>query len=152
MTQKGNIPIIGAVREFILTCPFLDKFEEAFPMIDVEELGEETNNYMIETVPVEPVVRKYLDGSSIRRFSFVFASRELNADTETKIENSGFYEDFTDWLEKCSNNKVFPTLKDGKEVMEIKATTCGYVFNDDETKSQYQIQCTMKYYQRVKEN
>lgn len=146
---EASKTLIGAVREFILSCPFIKEFEDAFPVIGVENLAEEVDSYMIEALPVNPVIKQYLDGSSIRQFAFVLASRELNGENEVNIENNQFYEKFSEWLDKCTRTNVFPELGEHREAMKINATTCGYVFNADETKATYQIQCNMKYYQKV---
>lgn len=149
MGEQDTI-IIGAIREYILTCPFLKAFEDAFPIIDVERADDKATTYMIESDPVDPVIKKYLDGSGIYRFGFVFASREF-ADGETKdrIENSGFYQYFADWIRDRSRLKELPELGDNMEAMEIKANTQGYVFDENADVQQYQIQCELKYYKKV---
>lgn len=147
--RTEQITVLSAVRDFIKTCPYLDKYEDAFALVDVEDLGENPTNYMIESVPIEPYIRKYQDGSGLRQFAFVFASRELSADTQTKLDNSGFYEDFERWIEKQDRDRNYPILNNTQEPQEIKVTLSSYVFDQTATSKQYQIQCRLKYYEKL---
>ena len=64
------------------------------------------------------------------------------------MDVAGFYENFSEWLERCSLKGDLPELGEGKEAKKIQALTNGYVLNADETKAQYQIQCQLVYYQK----
>lgn len=137
--------IIESVRNFIETCPYLPEFRAA---VNAQYLGEDVKSYMIESTPVEPVVKRYTDGSTLRQFAFVFASREyFGPDVIENIDNSGFYEHFADWLEMSTMEGHLPEMEQGKHPRKILATTTGYVFNADETKAMYQIQCRLTYFQ-----
>ena len=52
--------VISAIRDFIATCPCLDEFNEAFAKVDLDKLEEDATNYMVESVPAEPIVRRML--------------------------------------------------------------------------------------------
>lgn len=138
--------VIGSVRAFINKCPFLDEFDA---LVGVEYLEEDTKSFMVEaSVTDNPIQKRYLNGDTIRRFHFVFSSREyFGRDVAENMDVAEFYEDFSEWLEICSLNKDLPELGEGKEAMKIQALTNGYVMNADETKAQYQIQCQLVYYQ-----
>lgn len=137
--------IIESIRNFIEDCPFLPEFRQA---VNAEYLGEEAGSYMIEATPVEPIIKRYMDGSSVRQFAFVFASREyFGQDAMENIANSGFYEHFADWLETCTLSGILPEMEEKKTAKKIMAATTGYVFNADETKAMYQIQCKLIYFQ-----
>lgn len=138
--------ILGSVRAFIDECPFLDEFRTA---VNVNFLDEDEKSYMIEPSVTQPITKKYTDGSSVRQFNFIFASREyFGRDVLENIDIDTFYEHFSEWLEECSKEKKLPVMEDGKQARKIKATTNGYLYNADETKAQYQIQCQLIYYQR----
>lgn len=139
--------IIGKIRDFIRTCPYLQEFEEAI-RVNVNYLGEEATSYSIEETPVNPIVKRYIDGSTRRQYAFVFTSREsYGADVLQNIANSEFYEHFADWLEECSDNGVLPELEGNKESLKIEATTTGYAFLVSEDSARYQIQCRLIYNQ-----
>lgn len=143
-TEKKGV--IQCVQEFIATCPHLAAFEGLFPKVDVDKLEEDAAAYMIENVPAEPVLKNYLDGSSVRQCVFAFDSREYYEAIEN-IDTNNFYEEFAGWLETCTNSNELPDLGEGKEAMSIKATTPGYLYDTEGTKAKYRIQCVLKYYQ-----
>ena len=61
--------IISAIREYIAGCPLLHDGA----ILGVDQLEADTIGYTVDTVPCEPVVQKYTDGSDKRQFLFVFA-------------------------------------------------------------------------------
>lgn len=138
--------VIGSIRAFVNQCPFLDEFES---LVGVEYLPEDTKSFTVEaSVTDHPIKKRYLDGSTERRFNFVFASREyFGIDTVENMDIAEFYEDFSEWLEMCNLKGELPKLGLGKEARNMRALTNGYVLNADESKAQYQIQCELIYYQ-----
>ncbi|MDD2970190.1 MAG: chloramphenicol resistance protein [Lachnospiraceae bacterium] len=146
--------VIGEIRSFIYKeCPCLDEFNERIKrVVGIEHLNEERKSYMVEaSVTDKPIMKRYLDGSSERQFNFIFASREyFGSDIAEALDVAEFYEDFSEWLEECTETNNVPVLGEGKEVKKMVATTNGYVFNADETAAQYQIQCKIIYNQKAR--
>ena len=140
--------VIASVRAFIQDYPGLSAFDD---LVGVEHLPEDTKSYAIEaSVTSQPIKRRYINGDTERRFNFVLASREyFGADVAENIDVAEFYEDFSDWLERCTINNELPEMDKGKRAIKIQALTNGYVFNADATKAQYQIQCQLIYYQKL---
>lgn len=135
--------ILGAVREFLQKS---DLFEGN--AIRINFLGEAPLEYTLEDVPAEPVIKRYLDGSSVRQALFVIASREFyGRDVIENLKACGFYEKLADWLEAQSAIGALPELSDGMKARKIEATTNGYCMAADiEQKIQrYQIQCRLIY-------
>lgn len=135
--------VLQGIKEFIETYPDL----KAFPKIDMEKLEENATAYMIENVPADPIVKKYVDGSSIRRCVFAISSREFYGDVEN-LETHAFYEGFSSWMEECSSSGNLPDIGENMEAMSVKATTGAYVYNAEGTKAQYRIQCVLNYYKK----
>ena len=136
--------IIESVKNFILTCPHLVELAA----VNVDFLPESPDTYSIEEVPTNSVLQTYLDGSQERQFVFVFASRFYYSDeTRNNIENSGFYEDFSDWLDEQTNKGNFPVMRDGLSASKIEAMSSGYLFDvsGDLSNARYQIQCRLIY-------
>lgn len=136
--------IIEAVRDYILTCPLLKDLAR----INVDFLPEDASTYSIESVPTQTIISTDIDGSTTRQFVFVFASRLFYTDElRNNIDNSGFYEDFENWLEANSENDVFPTLDEGLTPTKIEAISSGYLFDiaGDYSNARYQIQCRLIY-------
>lgn len=143
--------IIQAIRNFIKSCPYLQEFEgtEGVIKVNVDYLEATGTVYSIEEVPVDPILKKYVNGDSIRQFQFIFASREpFGSDVLQNISNSGFYEDFANWIEEQNNNDSFPVLGDGYESQEIKVLSPGYAFAVSVDKARYQIELRLKYYKQ----
>lgn len=137
---------IEAVRAWLRTYPPL-----ANGRIGVDFLPTDAQTYSVDVMPGKEIVKKYLDGSTVRQFDFVLASREVHGDDiEQNTDNLAFYEDFVQWLEK--QNKFggrLPSLAVGRSVRRVEVTTTGYpFFVDEHGTAQYQIQLKMTYYQK----
>lgn len=140
--------IIKALRDYIRGCPHLDTFNNAIK-VNVNFLESDTDTYSIEEVPVEPIVKKYVNGDSVRQYAFIFTSREpYGVDVLQNIDNSGFYEKFADWIENQNDNEIFPVIDNGLEPLEIKVTSTGYAFAVTEDTAQFQIQLRLKYFKK----
>ena len=137
--------IISSIRNYIRQCPYLDMFNNAI-RVNVNYLEPSANTYSIEEIPIEPILKKYVNGDSIRQYAFIFTSREpYGVDVLQNIDNSGFYEKFASWVESNNDNEIFPVLDDGLEPLEIKVTSTGYAFAVTEDTAQFQIQMRLKY-------
>lgn len=138
--------IFESIRKFISTCPYLNEFAQG---IGVDFLNEEATSYSIEEVPANPIIKRYIDGSSIRQLIFIFSSREAyGADAFINLDNIGFYEKFYSWIEAQNLNKNLPQI-DGGEALKIEALTNGYAFDTDIDKARYQIQCKLTYFKEI---
>ncbi len=137
--------IIDSLRTYIRQCPYLDTFNNAI-RVNVNYLEPSPDTYSIEEIPIDPILKKYINGDSIRQYAFIFTSREpYGADVLQNIDNSGFYENFASWVENNNDNGIFPILEDGLEPLEIKVTSTGYAFAVTEDTAQFQIQMRLKY-------
>ncbi|MDE6833833.1 MAG: hypothetical protein K2J39_06285 [Ruminococcus sp.] len=136
--------IIESVRDFISGCPLLKNGI----LLNVDRLGDSEIEYTIDSDITDSILRRYTDGSSLRQFNFIFASREkYGADTLQNIANSGFYEDFADWIETQSNSGSLPILGKYRIPQYIEVQSDGYVFDTDDSTARYQIQLKFVYYQ-----
>ena len=134
--------IIDGLRDYIRKCPCLEKFNNAV-RVNVNYLAADTTTYTIEEVPTEPILKKYLDGSSKRQYNFIFASREsYGSDVLQNINNSGFYEEFVNWIE---SNEELPILGDNLEALKVEVLTSAYVIAVTEDTARFQIQLSLKY-------
>ena len=112
------------------TCPLLDEDGK----VRIHFLWETPIAYVIEEVPAEPIVKRYVDGSSIRQVLFMLSSN--------------FYEKLSDWFEQQTLKGSLPNLPQGMESQKIEAISTGYALKADEPKkiARYQIQCKLTYY------
>ncbi len=140
------ISIITALRDWLIGCPLLRD-----GCLSVECLGEKPMEYTIEAdQPSNPVLKKYAGGDSLRQYPFVFASREkYGADTLQNISNSGFYEEFSAWVERQSEEGNLPLLDAGRTPQRIEVLSVGCPYSVTEKTARYQIQLNFIYYQEV---
>lgn len=133
--------MIDIVRDYISKCPYLKEYAE----LNVEYLADKVETYSInENAGYDPVIQPYMIGSDYQ-FLFTFDSKlHWNEDIQNNIDNSKFFENFKNWLEKNNKNKVYPEI-DG--IYEIGATTNGYIFATNASEAIYRIQCYLKYYE-----
>lgn len=140
--------IIKSVRDFIKTCPLLNVDSTGKIKIGVDYLQDDVTSYSIEEVPNNPIVKKYIDGSSIRQATFLFCSKELyGPELQQQLNNSGFYEDFSNWIEENTNNKILPQLDTGKDPLSLEIISSGYIYANNSNNAVYQIQLRLTYFQ-----
>lgn len=140
--------VASKVKEFIETCPFLEEFGQAtFPVVNMDLLEDNPVMYSIESTPAEPVVKRFVNGDTLRQYVFSLCSRTLYSPGEN-LQTAEFYEKFSDWLEECTKEKKLPLLEGKEQSKSIRATTGGYLYDNQGTSCQYRIQCQFIYYKR----
>lgn len=140
--------VADKVKEFIEQCPFLEEFGQAtFPVVNMNLLEEDPTMYSIEDTPAEPVLKRFANGDTLRQYEFSLCSRELYGPAEN-LNTAEFYEKFSDWLEECTNSGTLPVLSGQLQSKSIRATTNGYLYDNQGTSCQYRIQCQFTYYKR----
>lgn len=137
--------IIESLYNYFDKCELIDKNSP----IGIDLLDEEVKHYCIETVPCKPVIKAYRDGSAMKQYIFIFASREYYGDNLVNLANSRFYEELTQWITEQSRLGNLPALPDKCEAQKIDVNSSGYVMDNDTRSARYQIQCRLKYYQEV---
>lgn len=136
--------IIEAVRKFLGNCPLLNGGK-----LNVDFLPADAATYSVDVVPTKPVVKQYHDGSSVRQFLFVFATRSYyGGPARQQLDNLCFFEEFEEWLDLQNRNRSFPELGEGRTARKIEVTTSGYAFAPETDLARYQIQCRLTYYQK----
>lgn len=134
--------IIESIRDYIGRLDCMKTFDTA---INVNFLDSEADNFSIEEVPTNPIIKRYLDGTKLRQYQFVFCSREpYSSEILQNIENSTFYEDFANEIENKNDNNILPILTDA-EAIGIEVISTGYTVSVDEDTSMYQINLRFKY-------
>ena len=108
-------------------------------------------SYSIDPLPADPIVRRYMDGGSVKRYLFAFTSKEeFDGDARTGIENSGFYQAFGEWIEEQNNKRNLPKLESPKQhPVSMEVVQGGYLYDAESDMGQYQIQCRLVYEQEV---
>ena len=136
--------IIEAIRDYIANMDCMKTFDNA---INVNYLDSEIDSYSLEEIPCNPIIKKYVDGSTLRQFQFVFCSREpYGAEILQNIENSNFYENFANEIELKNSKDILPNI-DG--IKSIEVTSNAYTVSVTEDTSMYQINLNLKYLKGV---
>lgn len=112
--------------------------------INVDFLSNEPIQYVIEPIPVEPIIKAYKDGGSLRQFVFQFGSREYyGADVVQNMANTEFYENFSALIEDNNKKGVLPEI-DG--IQSIECLNNGTINEDNTDNAKYVIQMRITYY------
>ena len=137
---------IEYIRDIINACPLLEENKR----VNVDYVGE-TMSYSIDALPCDPIIEKYVDGGIKKQFQFAFTSKEeYDEDARVNIENSGFFEKFEEWLQKLGNWKnPLPDMEDKKLPIRFETLNKGYLYDVEECKAKYRIECRFIYNQEV---
>lgn len=137
--------IIQSITDYFMKCPLLKD-----GVFRVDALGTNCIEYTIETGTFDPILEKYVDGSSIRQYQFSFGSREYySMDRIQNIENSAFYEKIADWVEEQSKEGNLPELPEGMYPEEMQVMSPGYIFDISMKNARYQIPLRLIYFKEA---
>lgn len=137
--------IIDALEKYFIGCELLKD-----GALRVDYLWEKPVEYTIEVLPCDPVVKRYLGGSTVRQYLFAFGSREFYSQERLQnIQNSAFYERLADWVETRSMSGILPELPDGMEAQQLEVVSSGYLFDGSMTNARYQIQLRLLYFKEA---
>lgn len=137
--------MMEAIRNWLLTCPLI----EHFGGFSVNFLAAEPLAFSIEETPHIPVVKRYLDGSTLREKEWVLAAaQDYSPDALQQIANSGFWEQFTGWVEQQNKKKNFPQMPPGQTARAVEVTSTHYLYQVDANTGRYQVQMKLTYYQK----
>ena len=132
--------MISKIRQYFFDLRIIDENSN----INVDFLSNEPIQYVIEPIPVEPIIKPYKDGGSLRQFVFQFGSREYyGADVIQNMKNTEFYEDFSALIEDNNRKGVLPKI-DG--IQSIECLNNGTINEDNTDNAKYVIQMRITYY------
>lgn len=87
--------------------------------INIDFLCKNVNNYSLDKVPTEKVVRKWIYGVEIHRDVYSFKSRkEYSINEINNLSNIGFFEQFEDAIETNNKKGILP------DIDEIESIEC----------------------------
>ncbi len=138
--------IIEALRKYIKTYTGL----KTNAPIWVHYLDYRPVQYSIFPLAGARVISEDIVGNRLMEFTFAMQSMESTSEDIDRLESSGFYESFAQWLDDQTRLKVFPNLQSDQKPESIEALGWGIMFQqgDDET-AIYQIQCRLVYMQKI---
>ena len=136
---------IKAVQEWLKTCPLVAGQLGNNVAFHIDYLPEDTTQFSIEDSPGDPVLQEFFSGRRKAK-NYVLASRmEYSESIAQQAANSGFWDDFADWIEAQSDAHNLPDLGEGRTAERV-AVTNSIVTSEDGT-CRFQIQIRLEYYQ-----
>ena len=133
--------MVDKLREYFIEHVTL---AEEFKSILADFLGDDATDYTIETIPIEPILKQYTDGSYLGQLTFQFGSREFYDDSDTQnIENLDFYERFQKEIEENNKNGILPDIEG---IQSIECLSNGTIQDIENKTAKYIIQMRITYY------
>lgn len=138
--------MIETLRDYIAQCPYLDEFTA----LNVDYLVDKVKAYSLnESAGYNPITSEDIIGNQNRQFLFTLDCKfHWNEEVQNNIENSEFFESFSEWLEEKNRNEDFPEIEDGSPFF-IGATTNGFIFATNSDEAIYRVQCKLEYRKEV---
>lgn len=136
--------IIEGLTNYFLECPLLRD-----GVFRVDALGSEPVEYALAPAVTSPVIKTYINGSSIRHYQFYFNSREAySMDRVMAVQNESFYEDLCSWVERQNASGNLPELPEGCKAQTLAVLAPGFMLDATMENAFYQIQLQLQYYKK----
>ncbi len=144
-------PTIAALRAWLKTCPLIaDEQETTGAAFRIAGLEEESTAFSIEDSPGDPVLTEYFSGRDMAK-NYLFLSRRDYGETDIlAVQNSGFFEQLTDWVMQQNDRHNLPDLSacgGNKTPTGIAVTNSGYIVTNSDGSCKMQLQLRLTYYQ-----
>lgn len=111
--------------------------------INVDFLGENPTEFAIVPIPVDPILERHVDGSSLRQYQFQLIScNDYGADVLQNMANSKFYEDLYNLIESNNNEEILPDING---IESIECLNNGAILDATTNTARYSIQMKITY-------
>ena len=129
---------------------WLKTYSKLSGRLDVDFLDENADTYSVDTIPCEEIIKRYMDGGTVKQFQFAVSSRRFyEQNIKQNLSNLQFFEDLTAWVESKARSRQLPTMDKGRTAQKIVVTSTAYPFIiSEDGKARYQIQMRLEYYQK----
>lgn len=132
--------MIEQIRQYLIDNQIIDEGLR----INVDFLGENPTEFALEPIPVNPILEKYLNGSSLRQFQFQLLScNDYGADVFQNIANSTYYENLYNLIESNNDKGILPNIKG---IDSIECLNSGGILDAGTNTARYSIQMRITYY------
>ena len=141
-------PTIAALRAWLKTCPLIaDEQEATGAAFRIAGLEEESTAFSIEDSPGDPIVTEYISGWEMAKNYLFLSRREYSEVDAVSIQNSGFFEQLTEWVLAQNDRHHLPRLDGRKEALRVSVTSSGYIVTASAGSCKMQMQLRLEYYQ-----
>ncbi len=139
-------PAIYAMRDWLRTCPLVASAQEDGVAFRISSLSADTAEYSISDMPGDPILKRYFSGT-VRLKNYILASRTTYSPENLALQadNSGLWDELTDWVEAQNARRNFPRLGSGRTVRSVTVTSSGYILEAEGTTCRAQVQIQLIY-------
>lgn len=131
--------MIEKIRKYLIENKIVD--EEC--RVNVDFLGENPTEFAIIPIAVNPILKKYIDGSSLRQYQFQLISCSYyGADVLQNMANSKFYEELYDKIETFNDEGILPDIEG---IESIECLNNGAILDATVNAARYSIQMRITY-------
>ncbi len=131
--------MIEKIRKYLIE----NKIVDENCRINVDFLGENPTEFAIIPIAVNPVLKRYIDGSSLRQYQFQLIScNYYGADVMQNMANSKFYEELYDKIESNNDDGILPDIKG---IESIECLNNGAILDATTNTARYSIQMKITY-------
>lgn len=141
--------VMDSLHSYLKTCPaFTGK------RLDIDCLRSKPESFSLDCVPGERIVKRYLDGGTVRRQLFTVSSRaDFGPDLNQQKENLQVFETLETWLDSQGALGILPPLGEKRRARTLRVLSTAYPIEVDEGSvgglARYQIQMELIYLQEV---
>lgn len=141
--------VIGILRDYFQGYPGFGT-----ERLELNCLPREVDRCSIDAVPCEPIIKAYLDDSSVRQCQFTLSTRTYHGqDLRSQETNMAVFDGLADWLESKIFFRDLPRLGPGKKVRDVEITSTAYPYIvSPDGMARYQVQLRLTYLQEGKIN
>lgn len=133
--------IVQGIKEY------LETYSPLSGGVYVEFVGEQPTEYAVAMLPELEKIQEYIVHGGIYGRHFLLNMRAATVEDADRLQSSGFFEDFQEWLMSQTEAGVLPTLPTGYTALSIEALSNGYLMESSEVLSTavYSINCRLVY-------
>ena len=120
--------------------------------LDMDCLQAAPDRFSLDSVPGERVIKRYLDGGTVRRQLFIVSSRAVyGANLAQQKANLQLFEDLENWIDDRALRGALPVLGEGRRARSLVVLSTPYLMEAEEgsgpATARYQIQLELIYLQ-----
>lgn len=137
--------MIEKIREYLIENNVVD--EDC--RVNVDFLGENPTEFAIIPIAVNPILERYIDGSSLRQYQFQLIScNDYGADVMQNMANSKFYENLFDVIEQNNEKGNLPNITG---IESIECLNNGAILDVTTNTARYSITMKITYLKESEE-
>lgn len=141
-------PTIAALRAWLKTCPLIAEEQEATgAAFRIAGLDEDATAFSIEDSPGDPEITKYFSGRDMAKNYLFLSRREYGEADVLTVQNSGFFEQLTDWVMAQNDCHHLPAIEAPRQPLGVSVTSTGYIVTSSAGSCRMQMQLRLTYYQ-----